>query len=111
MIKYLLSTGDTTTKIEEYILDLFKMNLVIRPNDIPHYNSVGFDFILVGVPKDRLQEEVRGRLEDLVKDIQSHFDKNTIKISLDTVSVINEETVSVTVKINNYVSGEIRIEL
>ena len=44
MVKYLLSTGDTTTKIEEYVLDLFKMNLVVRPDDIPHYSTVGFDF-------------------------------------------------------------------
>ncbi len=111
MIKYLLSTGDTTTKLEEYVLDLFRMNLIIRPNDIPHYSGIGFDFTLVGIPKDRLQEEVRLRLEDLVKNIQSDFDKSTVKISIESVSVLNEETVSVVIKINNYISDEIKIEL
>ena len=62
MIKYLLSTGETTTKLEEYVLDLFKMNLVIRPKDIPHYSTLGFDFTLVGIPKDSLKLEVK-RLE------------------------------------------------
>ena len=51
MTKYLLSTGETTSKIEEYVLDLFKMNLIIRPNDIPHFDLLGFDFTLVGIQK------------------------------------------------------------
>ena len=110
MVKYLLSTGDTTTKIEEYVLDLFKMNLVVRPDDIPHYSTVGFDFTLVGIPKDQLQIESRRRLENLVTNIQSLFDKSIVKILLDTVSVINDELISVTVKINNYTSEEIKVE-
>lgn len=111
MTKYLLSTGDTTTKIEEYVLDLFKMNLVIRPNDIPHYSILGFDFTLVGIPKDKLQSEVRNRLENLIKNIQGLFDRSVVKISLETVTVINEELVSVTIKVNEYTSSEIKIDL
>ena len=111
MTKYLLSTGDVTTKIEEYVLDLFKMNLIIRPNDIPHYGVLGFDFTLVGIPKDRLLSEVKSRLENLVKNIQSLFDRSVVKISLDTVNLINEELISVIIKINDYVSTEIKLEL
>jgi hypothetical protein len=111
MVKYLLSTGDTTTKIEEYVLDLFKMNLVVRPDDIPHYSTVGFDFTLVGIPKDQLQIESRRRLENLVTNIQSLFDKSIIKISLDSLNIINEEIVSVVIKVNNYISNEIKINI
>lgn len=111
MIKYLLSTGDTTTKIEEYVLDLFKMNLCIRPNDIPHYPTLGFDFTLVGIPKDQLQFEIKRRLENLISNIQNLFDKSVVKISLDSVVVINEEVVSVVIKINNYTSSEIKIDI
>lgn len=111
MTKYLLSTGETTTKIEEYVLDLFKMNLQIRPNDIPHFSAVGFDFTLVGIPKDMLKQEARKRLENLVTNIQNLFDKSVIKISLKSVTVVNDETLSVVVDINNYSSGEIEIEI
>lgn len=111
MSKYLLSTGNTTTKIEKYVLDLFRMNLVIRPNDIPHYNTLGFNFSLIGITKDRIKEEVTSRIEDLITEIQSLFDKNIVKISLGNVAVLNEETVSITINVNNYVSEEIILEL
>lgn len=111
MPKYLLSTGNTTTKIEKYVLDLFRMNLVIRPNDIPHYDTLGFDFSLIGITKDRIKEEVTSRIENLIDKIQSLFDKNIARISLGSVVVLNEETVSITVNVNSYVSEEIILEL
>ena len=111
MTKYLLSTGETTSKIEEYILDLFKMNLVIRPNDIPHFDLLGFDFTLVGIPEDRLKSEITNRLELLIKNIQDLFDKSIVKISLESLTLINNETISVVIKINNYTSNEIKIDL
>lgn len=111
MTKYLLSTGETTTKLEEYVLDLFKMNLVIRPNDIPHYTTLGFDFTLVGIPKNDLKIEIKRRIENLISNIQSLFDKSVVKISLETIELINDETVSIIVKINNYTSNEIKIEI
>ena len=111
MIKYLLSTGETTTKLEEYVLDLFKMNLVIRPKDIPHYSTLGFDFTLVGIPKDSLKLEVKRRLENLIVNIQNLFDKSIVKISLDSIELINDETISIVVKINNYTSSEIKIDI
>jgi hypothetical protein len=111
MTKYLLSTGETTTKIEEYVLDLFKMNLIIRPNDIPHYSILGFDFTLVGVPKDSLKSEVKRRIESLINNIQNLFDKSVVKISLESIEIINEETISIVVKINNYTSNEIKIDI
>ena len=111
MTKYLLSTGEITTKIEEYVLDLFKMNLQVRPNDIPHLSSIGFDFTLVGIPKDMLKQEATKRLESLITNIQNLFDKSVIKISLKSVTVVNDELLSVVVDINNYSSGEIKIEI
>lgn len=111
MVKYLLSTGDTTTKLEEYVLDLFKLNLAIRPNDIPHYSLVGFDFTLVGIPKDMLLVESKKRLENLILNIQNLFDKSVIRISIDSIVVLNDETISIVLKINNYTSEEIEIEI
>jgi hypothetical protein len=111
MTKYLLSTGETTTKLEEYVLDLFKMNLHIRPKDIPHYNILGFDFTLVGISTDQLHTEIKRRLDNLIQNIQSLFDKSIIKISLDSLNIINEEIVSVVIKVNNYISNEIKINI
>lgn len=111
MTKYLLSTGETTTKIEEYVLDLFKMNLQIRPDDIPHYSTVGFDFTLIGIPKDLLKQEVRNRLEILITNIQNLFDKSVVRISLKSLTLVNDETICIVIDINNYTSGEIKIEI
>lgn len=111
MTKYLLSTGETTTKIEEYVLDLFKMNLQIRPDDIPHYSTIGFDFTLIGIPKDLLKQEVRSRLEILITNIQNLFDKSVVRISLKSLTLVNDETICIVIDINNYTSGEIKIEI
>ena len=45
MKRYLLSTGASTTEIEKYVLDLFKLYIQIYPGDIPGSN-IGFNFIL-----------------------------------------------------------------
>ena len=58
-----------------------------------------------------LKQEARKRLENLVTNIQNLFDKSVIKISLKSVTVVNDETLSVVVDINNYSSGEIEIEI
>ena len=63
MTKYLLSTGKSTTQVEKYILDLFKLNLKIWPGDIPGLPKVGFDFILTDTKKDEVVDEVRYRVD------------------------------------------------
>ena len=37
--KYLLSTGQTTHKIEEYIMDLLDLYIKINPGDIPFLDN------------------------------------------------------------------------
>lgn len=97
--KYLLSTGMISTKIELYILDLFKLNLGIHPGDIPHASDMGFNMILLDVPKDRVLSEVKSRLNLLVNRISDQF-KAGISITLEDVRVITENQVSATVRVN-----------
>lgn len=96
MKKYLLSTGKSTTKIEDYILDLFKLNLLIYPNDIPNSN-VGFDFILGDVKKEDLQREVRNRVDSLVSRIQSQFKGTTMSVT--GIDLIDETRVLITIDV------------
>jgi hypothetical protein len=97
-MKYLLSTGKTTEKIEKYILDLFKLNLLIYPGDIPNSN-VGFDFILTNTKKDELKSDVTFRVDALVDKIKTQFKKG-IEINVENIDIINDTRVKVTVSVN-----------
>ena len=99
MTKYLLSTGESTTRIERYILDLFKLNLQIYPGDI-HGSKHGFDFILTDTKKDELLGEIRSRVNSLIGKLQEKFDKMEINVS--SIDLIDEERVKLTVNVNDY---------
>lgn len=107
MAKYLLSTGQSTEKIERYILDLFKLNLSIWPGDIPNSN-VGFDFILTDVKKDEVSSEVRFRMRSLIDKIKSQF--GGISIELESLEILDETRVRATIRVNQD-SDEIEINL
>ena len=96
-MKYLLSTGELTSKIENYILDLFKLNLYIYPNDIPNSN-IGFNFILGDVKKNELVSEIRTRISQLVEKLSNRF--SGIRITLDSVELLSEDIARVTVTVN-----------
>jgi predicted YcjX-like family ATPase len=97
-MKYLLSTGRTTEKIETYIIDLFRLNVSIWPGDIPN-STAGFDFILTNTKKDELESEVRIRMNALVSNIKSQFEKG-ILIEVGDIDIIDEERVRATISVN-----------
>ena len=101
MSKYLLSTGSTTTLLERYILDLFKLYLRIYPGDIPGLPEMGFDFILTDVKKDEVVREVTRRAESLVSVLRGKFDEN-ITIEISSIELINEEKISIIINVGNY---------
>lgn len=96
-MKYLLSTGETTGKIEKYILDLFKLNMAIYPDDIPNSN-IGFNFVITDVKKSELPEEIRSRITSLITRLQSRF--SGITISLESLELLSEELARVVVRVN-----------
>lgn len=108
--RYLLSTGQATSKAEEYIIDLFKIYLTVYPGDIPHYKNLGFDFLLTRVTKNDLISSVRSKIESLVKKIKDSVgDKHTIKIS--ELDLIDEETVRLVIDVSGVKSDDILINL
>lgn len=96
-MKYLLSTGEITGKIEKYILDLFKLNMAIYPDDIPNSN-IGFNFVITDVKKSELPEEIRSRITSLITRLQSRF--SGITISLESLELLSEELARVVVRVN-----------
>ena len=102
MTKYLLSTGKSTTQIEKYILDLFKLNLKIWPGDIPGLPKVGFDFILTDTKKDEVVEEVRYRVKNLVDRLKERFTGQKIDIEISSIELIDSERVRVVINVNDY---------
>lgn len=96
-MKYLLSTGETTGKIEKYILDLFKLNMAIYPDDIPNSN-IGFNFVITDVKKSELPGEIKSRITSLITRLQSRF--SGITISLESLELLSEELARVVVRVN-----------
>lgn len=106
MIKYLLSTGNSTSKIEYYVLDLFKLYLNIYPRDVPGASDLGFDFILGDVKKDELISEIKNRVNKLIVKISNKFSSSSVSIKLDSIEIIDETRVKITIIINDY-TGEV----
>lgn len=110
MRKYLLSTGLATDKLEEYIVDLFRLYLQIWPREIPGLPQLGFDFILTDVKKADLVSNVTSRLSSLITKIQDKFGAS-VTITLDSVEIIDETKVRVTITVNDKTTDKFIIEL
>lgn len=108
--KYLLSTGQSTTKIEEYVIDLFKIFLQVNPSDIPHKDSIGFDFVMTNVMKDRLKSELNFRVTSLIKKISERFN-NSLTIKISSLDLIDEEKAKLIIDVNGLLSEEFNIDL
>ena len=110
MQKYLLSTGIATDKIEDYIVDLFRLYLQIWPGEIPGLPQLGFDFILTDIKKADLVNNVTSRLSCLINIIQDKFGA-AVTILLNSVEIINETRVQVTITVNDTTTDKFIIEL
>lgn len=104
MNRFLLSTGGSTTKIEKYILDLFRINMNIYPGEVPN-SDLGFDFVLTNTKKVEVVSEIKNRLEYLVRKIEdkvkAEFMSSGISISLGDIQIFDETRVSVEINVND----------
>lgn len=111
-MKYLLSTGEITSRFDEYILDLVKLYTTVYPGDIPGTLDYGFDFLLTNVMKEDLESEVSSRVKDLIGKIKNRFVSTTgLSIELVSVQIINETRARIVLNINNTVTGPIEVTL
>lgn len=97
MQRYLLSSGDITEKLELYILDLFKLNMQIYPEDIP-WSAIGFDFILTDTPKSDVPAEVEYRVRMLLNRFSERF--SGVDISLESIEILDETRARVIFNVN-----------
>ena len=109
--RYLLSTGETTTKAEEYIIDLFRLYLGVYPGDIPHYKRLGFDFLLTSVTKENLKSDITLKVDQLIGKIQDILPNKKYNISINTLDLIDEETVKLVIDVDGTLSEDIFINL
>lgn len=108
--KYLLTNGESTDRIEEYIMDLFRLYLSIYPGDIPHYKDLGIDFIFTDVTKDNLESGVRTKVNSLLSKIREAI-PSKYQVSINTLDLIDEETVKLVIDVNGELSEDIYINL
>lgn len=109
-MKYLLSTGQSTEKIEYYVIDLFKLYLHIWPNDIPNAQSIGFDFIMTDVKKAEVVDTITDRVNKLVSKIGNMF-SGSVNINTESIELIDETKVKITINVNQIKSEEILIDI
>ena len=107
--KYLLSTGLTTTKIEEYILDLLDLYIKINPGDIPGLSNLGFDFTFTNVMKDELDVEISYRLNTLIDTIKSKV--RNVPLSIESITLIDETRVKLVLQVNGKLAEDYYIDL
>lgn len=110
MKKYLLSTGKVTEKLEDYVVDLFKLYLTVNPNDIPGAPGIGFDFTITQAFKADLSREVESRVGRLVQTIQDQF-KTGVTIELTSCELIDEQLARIVVTVNKKRSEEIEFNV
>ena len=110
-MKYLLSTGRTTDRIEYYIIDLFKLYLTIYPGDIPGAPQIGFDFNLGSTLKVDLVDEVKSRASQLVSKLASRFEDTSVEISVESIEIVDETLAKLVVNVNKLKSDEILVSL
>lgn len=110
-MKYLLSSGSSTDKLEYYIMDLFKLYLSVYPGDIPGSPSFGFDFSLANTLKGDIREELLSRVNALIDTISNRFDNSSLEISLNSLEIVDDSLAKLVIDVNKLQSDEIVINL
>ncbi len=106
-MQYLLSSGEVTSRIEEYIIDLFKLNMQVYPDDIP-WSPIGFDFIMTDVKKPDVPSEIEFRVKKLLNRFSERF--RGVTIELESIEILDETRARVTFNVNRD-SSEVEIKL
>ena len=109
-MKFLLSNGLSTDRIEYYVIDLFKLYLKVYPGDIPGFYSFGFNFNMKGIMKKDLPDEVKSRVDRLIELIQNNFSSG-VRIELESCELLNETKAKVIINVNQIKSDGIEINL
>lgn len=100
-MKYLLSTGKSTSDVVTYIKDLIKLNLLLRVREIPYWDG-GSEELIVTVLTNQLESKVREIVNTVITNISSSFD--SIKISLSNIT-INNTLIKINININDIVES------
>jgi hypothetical protein len=109
MTKYLLSTGDSTYRKEEYIIDLFRLHFNINPGDVPMKDNMGFDCSFSGVLKSELEKEIQARVSLFISQIEDYFDN--VSVTIDDISLVDDRTANLSITVNDSSSGTITFNI
>jgi hypothetical protein len=101
-MKYLLTTGECTDKLEYYILDLFKLYFEVNPGEVPN-SDIGFNNIFTNVNKKNIESEIKSRITSLVSLFRSRF--TGVSINLTDIKLIDESTFNVVISVNSEVES------
>lgn len=106
-MKYLLSSGECTERLDLYIIDLFKLNMQIYPEDIP-WSAIGFDFLMTNTSKPSVPSEIEYRVKKLLDRLQQRF--GGVQIGLESIEILDETRARVIFNVSKE-RGEVEINL
>lgn len=107
--KYLLSTGKITDRVEYYILDIIRINLVVLPNDIPGKSGIGFDYSMTNITTDQFKSTVQSKINQLLSKVTSQFPYSDIQLS--RLDILDESRVNIEITVNGEISEEFNINV
>lgn len=99
-MKYLLTDGSTTSKIEVYVLDLFKLFMTVHTGDIIMNRSFGGEFSFSGVTNSTARIDVESKAEKIISQIKKSI-PSTVILNLVGVQFVSPTEVSVSININD----------
>jgi hypothetical protein len=109
-MKYLLSSGSTTTDLVEYIKDLIKIHLLIRIDEVPYWDG-GSDDLIRKIKEGEVESQIRTTMSSVITKIQSRFtvtSLNLVNVKIEgsiakvTVNIEgNEEVYGIAIQKNN----------
>ena len=98
-MKYVLSTGETTTNKITYISDLIRLYLVLNKNEIP-YSNIGSDRLVRSLSESDVLSSAGSIMNSIITNITSNTTESNTDIKLTKIS-LNGFNVNITLTIDD----------
>lgn len=90
-MNYLLSTGVLTTDKLQYIRDILFLNLGISSNEIPYFEELGYDKLVLEENEDDFLDIAKTRITELLRNISS---RNETSLTLSDLYISNNTLIA-----------------
>lgn len=87
-MKYLLSSGKSTSNVLDYVRDLIRLQLYIRKDEIPYYKG-GSDEFISSIDMDSVQDDIKLIVNDIINYISSRV--TDVDIVINSIGMVSNK--------------------